>query len=176
MGSWGQTRGHAVGPGLRRENSGGNRCRFIFRKRSNRRPRKKESTPIFPPANSTDVEPESEIGVDARRIAVNTRREMLKPGAATLMSSPGNTLALTHCPPLPEPETGTQLTGNWDAARTGNWDAARTGNWDAASPEPSVIYSPKGKISQKKLENPAGFWNNVGRNMSSLFQNKGAFE
>jgi len=44
------------------------------------------------------------------------------------------------------------------------------------SPEPSVIYSPKGKISQKKLENPAGFWNNVGRNMSSLFQNKGAFE
>jgi len=44
------------------------------------------------------------------------------------------------------------------------------------SPEPSVIYSPAGTISQKKLENPAGFWNNVGENRSSLFQNKGAFE
>jgi hypothetical protein len=43
-------------------------------------------------------------------------------------------------------------------------------------PEPSVIYSPAGTISQKKLENPAGFWNNVGENRSSLFQNKGAFE
>jgi len=44
------------------------------------------------------------------------------------------------------------------------------------NPEPSVIYSPAGTISQKKLENPAGFWNNVGENRSSLFQNKGAFE
>ena len=44
------------------------------------------------------------------------------------------------------------------------------------NPEPSVIYSPEGEISQKNLENPAGFWNNVGRNRSSLFQNKGAFE
>jgi hypothetical protein len=45
-----------------------------------------------------------------------------------------------------------------------------------ASPESSVIYSPNGKISRKKLENPTGFWNNVGGNTSSLFQNKGAFE
>jgi hypothetical protein len=45
-----------------------------------------------------------------------------------------------------------------------------------ASPEPSVIYSPEGKISQQELENPAGFWNNVGRNRSSPFQNKGSFE
>jgi hypothetical protein len=44
------------------------------------------------------------------------------------------------------------------------------------SPYPSVIYTSAGKISQKKLENPAGFWNNVGRNTSSLFQHKGAFE
>jgi hypothetical protein len=44
------------------------------------------------------------------------------------------------------------------------------------SPEPSVIYSPNGKISRKKLENPTGFWNNVGDNTSSLFQHKGAFE
>ncbi|MGC8641473.1 MAG: hypothetical protein ACP5XB_16530 [Isosphaeraceae bacterium] len=43
-------------------------------------------------------------------------------------------------------------------------------------PEPSVIYSPADTISQKKLEIPAGFWNNVGGNTSSLFQNKGAFE
>jgi hypothetical protein len=28
----------------------------------------------------------------------------------------------------------------------------------------------------KKLESPAGFWNNVGENTSSLFQDKGAFE
>ena len=48
--------------------------------------------------------------------------------------------------------------------------------FDASSPEPSVIYSPDGTISKKKLENPAGFWNNVGHNTSSLFQNKGAFE
>jgi hypothetical protein len=39
-----------------------------------------------------------------------------------------------------------------------------------------VIYNPAGKISEKKLENPAGFWNNTGENMSSLFQNKRAFE
>jgi F-type H+/Na+-transporting ATPase subunit beta len=45
-----------------------------------------------------------------------------------------------------------------------------------ASPEPSVIYGPNGKISRKKLENPTGFWNNVGENTSSLFQHKGAFE
>jgi hypothetical protein len=44
------------------------------------------------------------------------------------------------------------------------------------SPESSVIYNPEGKISQEKLENPAGFWNNVEENMFSLFQNKGAFE
>jgi hypothetical protein len=44
------------------------------------------------------------------------------------------------------------------------------------SPEPSVIYNPNGKISRKKLENPTGFWNNVGGNTSSLFQHKGAFE
>ena len=44
------------------------------------------------------------------------------------------------------------------------------------SPKPSVIYSPPGEISQKKLENPTDFWNNVGENTSSLFQNKGAFE
>jgi hypothetical protein len=44
------------------------------------------------------------------------------------------------------------------------------------SPEPSVIYSPNGKIARKKLENPTGFWNNVGDNTSSLFQHKGAFE
>jgi hypothetical protein len=43
-------------------------------------------------------------------------------------------------------------------------------------PEPSVIYSPNGKISGKKLENPAGFWNNGGENRSSLFQHKGVFE
>jgi hypothetical protein len=48
-------------------------------------------------------------------------------------------------------------------------------NWQTR-PEPSVIYSSEGKISQKKLENPAGFWNNVGSKISSLFQNKGAFE
>jgi hypothetical protein len=45
-----------------------------------------------------------------------------------------------------------------------------------ARPEPSVIYSPEGEISQKKIENPAGFWNNVGRNRSSPCQNKGSFE
>ena len=45
-----------------------------------------------------------------------------------------------------------------------------------ASPESSVIYNPEGKISQEKLENPAGFWNNVEENTFSLFQNKGAFE
>jgi hypothetical protein len=39
-----------------------------------------------------------------------------------------------------------------------------------------VIYIPEGKISQKELENPAGFWNNGGKNTSSLFQDKGAFE
>ena len=50
------------------------------------------------------------------------------------------------------------------------------GQHTRASPEPSVIYSPAGTISQKKLENPASFWNNVGENRSSLFQNKGAFE
>ena len=44
------------------------------------------------------------------------------------------------------------------------------------SPESSVIYNPEGKISQEKLENPAGFWNNVEENTVSLFQNKGAFE
>jgi hypothetical protein len=44
------------------------------------------------------------------------------------------------------------------------------------SPEPSVIFSQHGAISKKKLENPAGFWNNGGENTSSLFQNKGAFE
>jgi hypothetical protein len=43
-------------------------------------------------------------------------------------------------------------------------------------PKTSVIYSLAGTISQKKLENPAGFWNNIGENTSSLFQNKGAFE
>ncbi|MGA2705160.1 MAG: hypothetical protein ABSH35_29215, partial [Isosphaeraceae bacterium] len=41
-----------------------------------------------------------------------------------------------------------------------------------ASPESSVIYNPEGKISQEKLENPAGFWNNVEENTVSLFQNK----
>lgn len=46
----------------------------------------------------------------------------------------------------------------------------------AVSPESSVIYNPEGKISQEKLENPAGFWNNVEENTVSLFQNKGAFE
>ena len=46
----------------------------------------------------------------------------------------------------------------------------------ATRPEPSVIYSPEGEISQKKIENPAGFWNNVGRNRSSPCQNKGSFE
>ena len=45
-----------------------------------------------------------------------------------------------------------------------------------AKPESSVIYNPEGKISQEKLENPAGFWNNVEENTFSLFQNKGAFE
>jgi hypothetical protein len=45
-----------------------------------------------------------------------------------------------------------------------------------ARPESSVIYNPEGKISQEKLENPAGFWNNVEENTFSLFQNKGAFE
>jgi hypothetical protein len=44
------------------------------------------------------------------------------------------------------------------------------------SPEPSVIYSPSGKISRKKLENPTGFWNNGGENTSSLIQHKGVFE
>jgi hypothetical protein len=44
------------------------------------------------------------------------------------------------------------------------------------SPEPSVIYTPADTISQKKLENPTGFWNNVGEITSSLFQIKGAFE
>jgi hypothetical protein len=39
-----------------------------------------------------------------------------------------------------------------------------------------VIYNPEGKILQKKLENPAGSWNNVGENTSPIFQNKGAFE
>ncbi|MGA2706622.1 MAG: hypothetical protein ABSH35_36900, partial [Isosphaeraceae bacterium] len=39
------------------------------------------------------------------------------------------------------------------------------------SPESSVIYNPEGKISQEKLENPAGFWNNVEENTFSLFQN-----
>jgi hypothetical protein len=48
--------------------------------------------------------------------------------------------------------------------------------WNNTNPKPSVIHSPPGRISQKKLENPAGFWNNVGKNTSSLFQNKGAFE
>jgi hypothetical protein len=46
----------------------------------------------------------------------------------------------------------------------------------SSSPEPSVIYTPEGRISQKKLENPAGSWNNVGGNTSPIFQNKGAFE
>src|SRR5271157_1451588 len=46
----------------------------------------------------------------------------------------------------------------------------------SSSPESSVIYNPEGKISQEKLENPAGFWNNVEENTFSLFQNKGAFE
>ena len=36
----------------------------------------------------------------------------------------------------------------------------------SSRPEPSVIYSPGGEISQKKLENPAGFWNNIGRKIS----------
>jgi hypothetical protein len=45
-----------------------------------------------------------------------------------------------------------------------------------ARPEPSVIFSPHGEISKKKLENPASFWNNGGENTSSPFQNKGAFE
>jgi hypothetical protein len=39
-----------------------------------------------------------------------------------------------------------------------------------------VIYRPPGEIPQKKLENPASFWNNVGKNTSSLFQDKGVFE
>jgi hypothetical protein len=47
---------------------------------------------------------------------------------------------------------------------------------DCSNPEPSVIYTPEGRISQKKLENPAGSWNNVGGNTSPIFQNKGAFE
>ena len=38
-----------------------------------------------------------------------------------------------------------------------------------SKPEPSMIYSSVDTISQKKLENPAGFWNNVGENTSSLF-------
>jgi hypothetical protein len=37
------------------------------------------------------------------------------------------------------------------------------------SPKPSVIYSLPRRISRKKLENPAGFWNNGGENTSSLF-------
>jgi hypothetical protein len=45
-----------------------------------------------------------------------------------------------------------------------------------ASPRTSVIKSLAGTISQKKLEIPAGFCNNVGENTFSLFQNKGAFE
>src|SRR5258707_526725 len=47
---------------------------------------------------------------------------------------------------------------------------------NGSNPKPSVIYSPPGKISQEKLESPAGFWNNIGENTSSLFQNQGAFE
>jgi hypothetical protein len=45
-----------------------------------------------------------------------------------------------------------------------------------ARPKPSVIYSPDGVISKKKLENPAGSWNNVGDITSSPLQDKGAFE
>jgi hypothetical protein len=44
------------------------------------------------------------------------------------------------------------------------------------SPKPSVIDSRHSVISKKKLENPAGSWNNVGDITSSPFQNKGAFE
>jgi hypothetical protein len=32
------------------------------------------------------------------------------------------------------------------------------------------------KVSKKKLENPTGFWNNVGEKTFSLLQHKGAFE
>jgi hypothetical protein len=39
-----------------------------------------------------------------------------------------------------------------------------------------VIYGPLGSILEKKLENPAGSWNNGGENTSSSFQDLGAFE
>jgi hypothetical protein len=45
-----------------------------------------------------------------------------------------------------------------------------------SSPEPSVIFGLHGATFKKKLENPSVFWNNEGRNTSSLFQKKGAFE
>ena len=39
-----------------------------------------------------------------------------------------------------------------------------------------MMYRPIGQNRAKKLENPRGFWNNVCRNTSSLFQDSGAFE
>jgi len=58
----------------------------------------------------------------------------------------------------------------------GAWVDNHPGLSNRIRPESSVIYNPEGKISQEKLENPAGFWNNVEENTFSLFQNKGAFE
>jgi hypothetical protein len=45
-----------------------------------------------------------------------------------------------------------------------------------ASPQPSVICSENSSQSEKKLESPRRFWNNIGRNTSSLFQTTEAFE
>ncbi|MGA2705770.1 MAG: hypothetical protein ABSH35_32395, partial [Isosphaeraceae bacterium] len=70
--------------------------------------------------------------------------------------------------------TGTQGQAAGIRVGDGRYPSCLEGQPPASSPESSVIYNPEGKISQEKLENPAGFWNNVEENTFSLFQNKGA--
>jgi hypothetical protein len=46
---------------------------------------------------------------------------------------------------------------------------------ELTSPYPSVIYRPAIAIFWKKLENLPGFWNNIGGNTSSIFQDQRGF-
>ena len=122
-----------------------------------------------------------------RRTLYPRYRDFLKPRDQIVLESGSSTSGIV---PLPLPDGAeVQLPAPLGLDRLGHrgdaGDRARRSDRDGpcsspararTRPEPSVIYSPPGKISQKKLENPAGFWNNVGENTSSLFQNKGAFE
>jgi hypothetical protein len=57
------------------------------------------------------------------------------------------------------------------------WELTPSGRCDGVTrPQPSVICSENSSQPEKKLESPRRFWNNRGRNTSSLFQPTEAFE